>query len=137
MKVTIEVNEKQAQVIKEALDLYSRIIAGQFNEIIHIIANKYCSKLSDICWGEFHSSSKELNEAKMKMMSVLGLNSPYASFGIGSEIISDDSKVAYDILQVLRNRIAWHKEPSGDIRVDFDTPLQFGTQQLCKVEVKE
>lgn len=57
-------------------------------------------------------------------------------YGIRNLKTHEDSKVAFDVQQVLRNRIAWAKNPTGNLgNVHFDTPIQYSEQPLpsCKV----
>ncbi|MHB1949680.1 MAG: hypothetical protein ACYCQI_16400, partial [Gammaproteobacteria bacterium] len=54
------------------------------------------------------------------------------NLGIGN--VSDSSKIAYDIHQVIRYQLAWDKEPCGDVGVSFDPPMKWGSQPLAKIE---
>ena len=58
------------------------------------------------------------------------------SWGIGHENNPMESKIAYDILQVLRYNMAWHREPKGGYTVDFTKPMQFGCEDMCTVQIE-
>ena len=43
-------------------------------------------------------------------------------------------RIAWDIQQVIRHRIAWDRNPKGNITVDFDSPLKTSDEQLPIIE---
>jgi hypothetical protein len=60
------------------------------------------------------------------------------SYGIHSEKVSDNARVAFDLIQVIRNKIAWINNPKGDFFVDFDTPYKTSKEEdLATVEATE
>ena len=61
------------------------------------------------------------------------MGSPTAYFGISSPEIPDDARIAFELMQVIRHRIAWDKVPQGDILVDFDRPLPFSKQPMAEM----
>lgn len=133
MKIIIEVNETQANIIKEALDLYSRILAGQLEEIEYTLRKYYYKHLDPEDRRKVETLMKEY---KLCMFDWI-LQSTNESIGISNEELHDNAKVAYDIIQVLRNKISWFKQPEGDILCSFDKPIKFGSHELCKVSVKD
>ena len=78
-------------------------------------------------------------EIDKKIMEIRDLVYPelkdYAHFGIFNPKCPESSKIAYDIIQVLRNKLAWNREPNGGYTVDFGEPLQAGKEELIKVKI--
>lgn len=104
MRYVIELNERQAGVVHRALDLYSRVLSGQLDAVPYEL--RYEGLLP-------HDKGSLLEEALKKV--------PIEERGISNTQFN--AKIAYDILQVVRHRLAWDKSPTGGIHVDFDPPL--------------
>ena len=130
MKITLEINEKQANTILKALDLYSRLQSGQISELSCPFSSPFKEKILE----SNSSIEKEIKNIKKKLFPELSLNE---SYGIFSKEIPEEAKIAYDILQVVRNKIAWTKTPHGGITVDFDTPLKSSKEDFPKVKVEK
>ena len=120
----IELNEKQLNTLLKALDIYSRLGCGQLDTLLDPynsplpIHDKECAK----------ESLKNLKNCSFK-------NLDYnASIGIFSEDAPEESKIAYDIIQVARNVKAWSKNPEGGITVDFDKPWQASKEPMPKIK---
>lgn len=147
----IDINDEQAYVIVEALDLFSRVLIGQSEEAGSVM-NKYSVNMLDSevvgavgkqytqhkpnkkAYDEHHDFTDAIRSLKY---SLLGIHSN-GSYGIHSGVVHDNARVAYDIQQVLRNHLAW-KNYSGDsvmgtIGVSFDTPYQTSKLPLPKIE---
>jgi hypothetical protein len=109
---TLTMSEEQAQIVVRALDLYSRIGIGQFEEILRVYDP--CCTLTSMMRDEART---HINCVK------LAYGHPEnGSHGIHNPKVRDDFRVAYDVQQVIRNRIAFDKNPEGGFQVDFDTP---------------
>lgn len=129
MKIHMEMNEEQARVLKEALELYGRIGMGQVQEI-----NQHPSLLTRDF--EDEKVAGLLNEVKSIVFPDLQAHGHY--YGIRNPETHEDSRVAFDLQQVLRNRIAWTKNPSGGLgSVVFDDPIQYSQQPLPTCTVSE
>lgn len=57
-----------------------------------------------------------------------------ATNGIRAERTAEDSQIAWDIHQVMRNYNSWKRNPEGKITVDYDTPRQTSKFPLPKIE---
>lgn len=151
----IELSDEQAAVLVEALDLYSRCLIGQLEEVGQVallynvnmldseVRNSTYSDNPQHCvahkpdkkaWDNHHDFSDAIRKLKY---SLLGINGN-GSYGIHSDCVHDNARVAYDVLQVVRNYLAW-KNYKGDcvmgtIGVSFDTPTRTSKQQLPKIE---
>lgn len=133
---TLHLTEKQARVIVNALDLYSRIGMGQLKEVAYVL--RATQKLNDNTDVEIQERSDQINiiRDRLEAISRYWMNgSGYHS--ITSQKISDVFRVAWDIQQVIRHRLAWDKNPKGDITVDFDDALKTSEEQLPTIESKD
>lgn len=134
-KVTIELTKEQALVIMDALELYSRIYMGQFDEIEHRLhldtydkaLNRpdYDRELARIC----------LDDAQRAIFYDLN---PGAYVGI--QATNENSKISWDIYQQIRHDLSWHDNPGAPFEErgnSFDKPLVTSKQPLPKVIIKE
>ena len=146
----IEINDEQAYVIVEALDLFSRVLIGQSEEVGSVM-NKYSVNMLDsemvgAVGKQYtqHTPNKQAYDAhhdftdaiRSLKHSLLGIHSN-GSYGIHSEAVHDNARVAYDVQQVLRNYLAW-KHHNGDsvagtMGVSFDKPYQTSKLELPKI----
>lgn len=105
--VTIEVTDKQAHLIREALDLYVRLNLGQF-DIIKDIPTIHAN-----IWDNHRSEYQDIgNDELLKARNILfdmnyGLN---GSYGINSDKVSDYARLAQDIIEVMRHE-TWKNNP--------------------------
>ena len=125
MKYKLELSENQLVIIQNALEGYSRAGTEQYDIIINKAINVAIKNITG---------------------SELGENS---SHGIHSQNISDNYRVAYDMIQVLRNKRAWanvedaenSKENHGSkyMGVSYSTPYKTSTEDepLIKCEASD
>ena len=108
----IELTEKQAQVVIEALDHYSRMGMGQLEDVGHLLG-KY-----------FHGvNSWDLIDCHLKPLKITAFpNSPIhrggGSWGITNQQVPEPFRIAYEIQQVMR----------GD-----EHPLKITKEPLAKI----
>lgn len=119
-KYSIVVDEAQARILAEALDLYMRIGIGQLTEVVRVYNYEWKTPIPTV-----DRLVDVMNEAKR----VIGFG-PGGSYGIQSREVHDVFRQAYDIRQVIRHRLAWDHTPTGGFGVDFDTPQQIGKLPL-------
>ncbi len=120
-KYQITLNREQAQIISKALDFYSRIIGGQFNEI------------KNLFWAAKPEDFKEVGKILTRLKFLLTGMEENGNLGIGN--ISEDGRNAYDLHQVIRHRLAVDMpELHHEFSVDFHSPLQWGTQPFAEIE---
>jgi len=121
----LKINKKQAEVINKALDLYSRIGTGQVNEIL------------------WHPSvAKKIRENQMNHKIVAQLFDDikkiiwgYAPNELGGINMAEETdKIAYDLHQVIRHKLAWEENPEGDITVNFRKPMRYSDENLANME---
>lgn len=131
-KWSLEINHEQALVLKNALDFYSRIQMGQLEEVYHVAVmalNKYKSVSRE-------DMDRAVRQLKKVLFPELMENS---SHGIHSEKINDLARVAWDLQQVIRNRLAFDLHPPENDQlpwnVDYDTPQQSSSKvRLAKMK---
>ena len=120
-KYTLTMNEEQAQLLVKALDLYSRIGIGQFEEVLQVYDPT--AKLSP---GTRDDIRQQLDFAK-----AAAGHPANGSYGIHSPEVRDEFRAAYDIQQVVRNRLAYDRKPEGNpSSVHFDEPRQISKVPL-------
>lgn len=119
----------QARVLVSALDFFTRIGIGQIEEISHgiyVFGWNYPNEWME----QFNEVREILDEIKFNLIGM----PPNASYGIHSPEIPDEIRMAYDIQQVIRHRLAWDQEPNGGITIDFDKPMQCSTVALPTIK---
>jgi len=122
IKYQLFISEKQARVITSTLDLFSRIGIGQFERILD--HPQYMNKIFDD--NTSYKSCKELLERIKKLLTGYP---PHASHGIGHPEVHGDCTISYDLMQVIRHRLAWDNNPEGGIQVDFGKPMRFSNEE--------
>lgn len=125
MQENLEINEDHIKLLIRILDFYSRIVLGQFEEILYgcIIFGWNSSIISNI---DLVKIRRLLGEIKHKLYT--------GPFGIYSEEIPEEAKITYDIQQVIRYRLAWDNNPNGGITIDFDEPMKCSNIDFPEIE---
>jgi hypothetical protein len=131
---TLTINKEQARIICEALEAYSRLKHGQIDELRNLFRDRWCKPN-----GSFNWNSEYLFDAlKSVIFPELEKN---ASYGVGNKIYPE-STVAWDIMQVLRHRLAWDRlRAEGRDQpeywgVQYNVPMRFGSEPLAQIEAK-
>jgi hypothetical protein len=124
-RVTLTLNPAQARVVMRALDLYSRLKMGQFDEIVSLFG--------------FHREF-DRDHARLLLRDLHTTVFPELHgneyYGIFHEQ-AGDGREAWDIYQTIRHAVAWHREPEGGITVDFDRPLKSSAEPLPVVTIEK
>lgn len=109
--VQVTLTPEQARVVVNALDVLSRLHIGQFN----IVREEF--------FGDFdsHLVDKLLFEARRLIFPELG-DHQGASHGIAG-CPSHKGKIAWDVLQVIRQTTALAHHPEGGHTVQFSDPM--------------
>lgn len=106
--------DQQAEIVKEALELYFRVAFGQLEEVRHHIGHgvwnypEFCNKI----------------EAAKEMLGRIRIQG----------YIPKQYKIAWDIMQVIRHRISWDRNPEGGLFVNFDVPMNTSGVPLATIE---
>lgn len=126
MQYKLTINEHQAKVISFALDFYSRISGGQFEQIVH----------------RFDWQNSKEDNVSIKATALLvdlkcvltGLNKSEHNIGLGN--ICEDGKIAYDLHQVIRHKLAnTDSSSSHPDSVDFNVPRQVSNEALAEIDL--
>lgn len=130
---TLTVNENQARLLSQALELVTRIQIGQWHEFIDwlpqqkkINHHSLREQLMPIMRQHFANAKPDGAE-----WTIDGWNSHY---GIMSEHIEDTARVAWDLQKVIDHCLAWDNNPEGGYTVDFDGPHHVGQQPLATMK---
>ncbi|MEM1225934.1 MAG: hypothetical protein AAGJ40_09555 [Planctomycetota bacterium] len=129
---SLTMSHRQAAVVREALEAYSRMKSGQFN---HAIGDQF---LDRYCTGGFSHENADRIFGEIKAMIFPEL-SPNESFGVGSRVYPE-ATVAWDVQQVIRHRLAWDrladegKETPDRYNVCFNKPMAFSGESLPTIE---
>jgi hypothetical protein len=100
-KYRLIVDETQAQVIQQALDLYSRIGIGQLEEVAnHLRFYDHTSLNAPDHYERLELGKKTMDLAKEIIFKL----PPNASFGIYSDKVPDRYRVSWDIMRVIRHQ---------------------------------
>lgn len=114
MSYLIELSEEQAELIKDALDFYTRVVAGQVTEVSQVLRTQR-KDLSPADINEIRRLSAEMRR--------------YISTQFNG--LPDR---AYDILQVIRHKIAWDRNPGGGTDVSFHAPIFKSGEEPIRIE---
>lgn len=123
--VTLTLTEEQADTLLMALDTYSRLKMGQFNAVTDLFPAR------DFDRGK---AAEALRVARQAVMPELD---PRGYYGIRNLEAGEQARVAFDIQQVLRHALAWHRHPAGGIGVCYDDPYQTSQAPLIRVEIRD
>jgi len=130
MEVTLKLTEKQATVVVAALDVYSRILIGQTENVEHVLTWAYMEKIS----------LRKIEEARAllnRVKHVIWGFHPGESFSILNDEVHDEARQAYDLMQVVRNGVARFKKPEGGVSVVYDQPHQTSKEEaLATLDIK-
>lgn len=123
----LTLSEKQAEVLVAALDFYSRIGIGSIQEVQNVVMReRHCRP--DAC----HDAVRNALDFVKRELYGLEAN---AGFGIFHKDVPDHFKVAWDLQQVIRHKIAWTANPGGGFGVNYHEPMKSGSEQLATIDV--
>ena len=145
-KVILEMTPTTARMVQTACEFYFRAMIGQFEYCIDEIANGIPWK-RDIKHIKMHEEERKdefdgwierrkasithAEHAKQELFPELGR---YWSYGVGK---CEDADIAWQVNEVVRHALAWHRNPEGGWTVDFDTPMQWTKEPLPKCRIEE
>lgn len=135
MKYNIQCSREQVQLINNALDLYSRVLIGQLQEVESVLRWNIPENDDPNRYEKLNKLSDAIKEAKP----LIGLPQN-GSYGIHNTTeVSDVARKMWDMQKVFRHKIAWDdegKDPNIDERdfkrmfgVNFDTPDKSSTDE--------
>lgn len=131
-KYNLTINEQQAKVIADALELYSRVGMGQLEAVAdHPDIQKRVYKSSTLTFPDARDLFKPAKQT------IFGY-SENGSYGITNFEINDCNRVAYDMVKVIMHRLSWDhagNPPERDWKTmlgwHYDTPYANSVQPLA------
>lgn len=134
-RYVLEVSQKQARIIDEAVDLYSRIGMGQLSELLYYFPARFNGGQRT---EKFSQNRDEAEHLLVRIKELIGnLPSGHHYHSIADPDINDAFRVAYDIRQVVRHFLAWERVPGGGYNRDFDEPMRLSQLDLPIFKRKE
>lgn len=130
--VHLTMTDVQARVVSTALEMWSRALMGQLNIVVSEVARIVVWK-DDV--ERRLPNYKAIRESlEIPMDEIFGLHVG-AAYAISSEETPESARVAYDVHQVMRHALAWHRDPKGGGHVHFHQPMNYAEEPLptCKV----
>jgi hypothetical protein len=115
--VNITISKKQSYILREALESYARMTAGQLEIALDPLFIHY--------EGHWHSDVVPL---------IKDLHSVIYTETMKKEM-NDDSRIAWDLMQVVRYNQSWKDFPKGGIQVQFDRPMKGGSEPLAECSI--
>lgn len=125
MKFQLTFTPEQARVLTQALDIYSRLGLGQFEKVLDVYDPDF--KLTGPVRDEIR---RALEVAKEEAG-----HPAHGSHGIHNPVVPDTFRVAFDLQQVVRHKLAWAETPMGSPLLRFDTPRQSSQLALPTIEI--
>lgn len=125
-----------------ALDMHARLGIGQFRVEEHPV-------ISDILSAAWEKSGHSLqNKLRWTLLNARSVVMPELkggeghSYGIHSKSVSDEARVAWDLMQVVRNTASWHRHRAAGgtgatWQTNFDEPWRSSAQPLPTAEVNQ
>ena len=136
MELLIKLNDKQADVIRIALDLWARIGTGDLTSLLH---HPEISRRLVTDKGVTTEDVRRLLESLSE--SVFDLP-PDTYFGIRSPQIGEGNRIAFDLMQVFRHRLAWLRAGEPPKRTpemasgSYDDPFQTSSEPMALIRQK-
>lgn len=122
--------EEHLHAILKATEFFERISMGQFQEILDVADPQF-----KVSHEDRETAEAYLADTRRCLMPELG--SEFAYWGIRSSEVPDAARVCYDLLQVVRHRLAWDRHPEGGWTIGFDEPMQTSRLDLVRIEPED
>lgn len=137
---TLTVTKEQAQVLIQATEILARLGIGQFRDALE------CLPMRDFLPDGWHEDMDSIGRMLSRHM-IGGIDGYRSSLGIHHKDVSEASRIAWDLYQVLRHRLAWDRAAAEGIvesadaprkwpdmmQVHYDEPMKVSEQPLAVV----
>jgi len=122
-KVQITMTLDQARILMRAMDLYMRLLMGQFDELDHLFSFYGDNAVKYSRDSKMRSEFEHLlKEARRCIYPELADN---AYYGITGGLVPPNATIIYDMYKALDHDISWYVNPKGDWTVNFDKPMHW------------
>jgi hypothetical protein len=134
MKVTLELTAAQAYTMMEALEFFSRVHMGQFDNITYTLHMDTFDKTMNRPDFDRKKAQEYLDQARTVIFPQLSLN---ASWGIMQT--NERSKISWDIYQQIRHDISRFKYPNEPFESGrcSNKPFVVSKEPLPKITITE
>lgn len=129
----LELTNEEVYTVIDALDFYSRIWLGQYEEINSLLRLHGCVESANF---EIEDCKEDYLKLRSILLPVLAGEDINCSLGIWSSETNSLAKSAYDMQQIIRYIQAWYIHPEGGIGVNFNTPVLEGELSQIKCECR-
>lgn len=138
---TMTITKDQAQVLIKATEILARLGIGQFRDALE------CLPTHEFIPDGWHEDMDSVGRLLSRHM-IDGVDGYRSSLGIRNKDVSEASRIAWDLCQVLRHRLAWdlavaegtvvsadsqRKWPEM-MQVHYDEPSRVSEQPLALIE---
>lgn len=137
---TLTITESQARVISVACEILARLGLGQFRDALDHLPQR-----EDIDWSIWHDDMEIIGNLLSRHM-LGGVDGWRSNLGIHHQDVSEQSRIAWDLHQVVRHRLAWDRaiaygHTDGTTRnwdemisVYYDDPSHVSDEPLAKID---
>ena len=139
---TLKVTQEQLKLIQYALDMYSRIGIGQMwvikdHPTFEEALRKKCTFEGNVEYSLYHDMRERADKYFSVGRDTLLIDSTHGqhgSFGIYNKEVHESSRVAYDIVQVIRHEF-WKADPDRSENVVM-SHVNLSTKDSNKIKVE-
>ena len=139
---TITITEEQLRLIQDALDMYSRIGIGQMwvikdHPTFEEILRKKSTFDGKVDYNIYHDIRKRADKYFTLGRDTLLIDSTHGqhgSFGIYNKEVDESSRIAYDLIQVIRHEF-WKANPDRSEHVVMSS-IHLSTKDSNKIKVE-
>lgn len=133
---TLHLTATQAATISKACEVLSRLGMGQYKDALE------CLPVREYCANGWHEDMDAIGHILKKYAPIWGLG---MGQGITHRETPETAKVAWDVYQVTRHRLAWDRARAdghqGDDpprwSVDYGQPMKTSAEPLARMEITE
>lgn len=115
---TLTMTDTQARVIAQATEVFARLGIGQFRDALeHLPKREYVPE------GWFHDM--DIIGKMMSKHMIDGVDGYSSNLGIHSKDVSEESRVAWDMHQVVRHRLSWDRAVEEGVIKSINSPRKW------------
>ena len=133
-KYSVELTGEQIHILCQALESFTRLGIGQLETVLQDLGFHSFDQFQEVM--TTINGDLEYLAAVQTIKKKIFDQPMNGSYSIHNERVGDNFKCSYDMWQVLRNRVAWDKNPSGGITSDYNEPNKLSTHELIKIKKK-
>ena len=136
----LDITIAHAQAVAAALDFFTRLSLGQLDEI----AGKFSHGEFRVACGDSHTGRSPTVEECCDIrrlcadIKLVAGHKTGSSFGLGSRAVGEKAHASYEVLKVLQQALALHRDPTPSLQsVDYDgLTVRYTTQPAPRCTIK-